>query len=135
MAANNSEFLIVSATWGASAIGIATGFSASDMVEHLQVAEDGKIGPSARAPVSRDFRCAVTHLTGTAKAIGTPGTPATAASLVIVLKDMAGTSKTHTMVTMVPGSSTVVGQKQGLLERSQEFLYVGDGDSNPHSEA
>lgn len=94
-----AQILIASATWG-SAVGICTGFSYSYTVGRVTVKDEASVEQDARGIVDENVVASVTFL-------HTPLTfSETAASLVIVTKNVDGGTTTHTIANVIPDSLT-----------------------------
>lgn len=132
MAAANpcdAAILIVSATHGATQIGMAVGFSFEYSIERIVIPAEGVTGPSCRGIVRQDLVAVVDFL------VKGPIEPNTGpSSLVIVTKDSDGDSITDTLATMIAdGFAKEMNRESPPGRYRQRFVHKGAMSSNPVS--
>ncbi len=125
----DAGILLVSITHGSTALGIPVAFNFEEAIEDVVIRDAGKTGPSCRGVVAQDLVCVADFLVKPPISTG-----ASAASLVIVMKDTDGDTITDTLGSMLPrGYSEEMNRDSPPAVWRQRFVHVGDMTSDPVS--
>lgn len=132
MSAHNAGIFLASVSFGGTALDVPVDFAVMEEVDNIEIPGPADVGPTAQAIVRKRLIAEVTWIGTSAPFASYDGASTGGSSLVAVITEKNGTTRTITCSNMRPFGSGM--STSGVPFRwKQTFMYQGDYSSSPIS--